>query len=142
MVPADLEPVVSIERESPSPWTPAQVLEELDNTASLVFVADDGTGTVRGWCCCRVLEGEAELLKIAVSSESRRIGIGRKLLDALCSCLVSRGVSELFLEVRSHNRSAIALYNIIGFQQVGLRAGYYSDPKDDAMLLKLVLSHD
>ena len=142
MVSADLEPVASIERESPSPWTLAQVREELDNSASLVFVADDGAGAVQGWCCCRLLAGEAELLKIAVSSKFRRLGIGRKLFESLCSCLVSREVSALFLEVRSHNRSAIAFYSAFGFQQVGMRIGYYSDPRDDAMLLKLGLPYD
>lgn len=136
MTAADLRAVAEIEQESPSPWTPDLILEELSFPGSMALVREDLEGVILGWCCARIVSGEAELLKIAVHHENRGAGNGDALLFYLETCLKDRGVEALFLEVRAKNQPALGLYRKHGFEQVGQRSGYYSNPVDDAVILK------
>ncbi|MBP1626508.1 MAG: ribosomal-protein-alanine acetyltransferase [Holophagaceae bacterium] len=82
--------------------------------------------------------GEAELLRIAVDSTSRREGIGRALLRASVRGLRELGIQEAHLEVRVSNAGARTLYEGEGWQFQGLRRSYYRDGEDAALyLLKL-----
>ena len=60
-------------------------------------------------------------------------------MTALCDSLKQKGSSSLTLEVRSSNLGAIALYEKLGFTQVGLRKNYYRNPKEDALILRKIL---
>lgn len=79
---------------------------------------------------------DAELIRIAVDESCRRHGIGRALLERLIAEAGTRGVSSIFLEVRSGNTPAIAMYEAAGFTREGVRKGYYSGPKEDALIMK------
>lgn len=137
MAPFDVEPIAEMERESPSPWTPAQIAGELVYSGSIALVAVSPEGNLYGWCCARYLGDEAELLKIAVRSEKRRSGTGDLLLETLQVLLAAKGIMNIFLEVRSRNMPALQLYRKHGFKVVGERPGYYSNPKDDALICQL-----
>ena len=63
-------------------------------------------------------------------------GIAEKLINSLVEELKKRGIHALLLEVRASNAPAIALYEKLGFQQVGLRKNYYRNPKEDARILR------
>ena len=78
---------------------------------------------------------EGEILRIAVNKKIRKAGLGRKLLTATIDEMKKSGANEIFLEVRASNESAIALYKSVGFEQIGIRKGYY-DNKEDAILYK------
>jgi ribosomal protein S18 acetylase RimI-like enzyme len=80
--------------------------------------------------------GEAELLRVAVSPGRRRSGLGRGLLQASEPLLREQGVRTLLLEVRVANDSARALYAALGWEQVGLRKGYYRDGEDAVLYRK------
>lgn len=80
--------------------------------------------------------GEAELLRVAVDPGRRRAGLGRRLLQASEPFLRDQGVGTLLLEVRVANASARALYAALGWEQVGLRKGYYRDGEDAALYRK------
>ena len=136
MAPIDLGAIVEIEQESPSPWTPEQIADELAFAGSVTLVSTDQEENVLGWCCARIAGEEAELLKIAVHPEKRRVGSGDALLVYLENTLKKKGVGMLFLEVRSKNLPALHFYRKHGFAQVGQRSGYYSDPVDDALILR------
>ena len=82
---------------------------------------------------------EAEILKVAVLPEMRAQGIGRMLADQLIRALRDKGVGVLHLEVRESNRAARILYETCGFRHAGRRPGYYSDPREDAVLMTLRL---
>lgn len=133
---ADREQVVAIELESPSPWAMAQISDELQYAGSVSLVAEDGAGEIYGWCCARSVADEAELLKIAVRSDLRRRSVAARLLCSLEDILMRSSVRELFLEVRSQNVPALHFYRKHGFGEVGRRIGYYSDPAEDALILK------
>lgn len=131
----DLESIQRIEQISYSPYSLSQLLAELKQKNSLVLVAVSGQ-TVIGWCGSRVIPPEAELLKIAVHPDYRRQGVGAKLLRHLEEKLAGNNVTDVYLEVRSMNDTAVKFYLKFGFFQVGLRKKYYSSPQDDALIYK------
>ena len=80
-------------------------------------------------------------MNVAVSPAYRRQGIGESLMVALMEALKERGIESLTLEVRASNEGAIALYDRLGFQQVGRRPNYYTDPREDALIMRKELYH-
>jgi ribosomal-protein-alanine N-acetyltransferase len=82
--------------------------------------------------------GEAHVLNVCVRPEYRCRGVGRRLLDHLLDRGRSAGMLEAFLEVRPSNTSAIRLYQAMGFEQIGIRRGYYQAAagREDAAVLK------
>jgi len=83
--------------------------------------------------------GDAELESVAVAETARRQGIGAALCEGVAQWCGAEGATELLLEVRAASAGAIALYSRLGFVVVGRRAGYYRDPADDALLMRLEL---
>ncbi len=90
-----------------------------------------------GYLIAREAGGSGEILNLAVDPPRRRAGIARALLDAGLAALRRRGAEEIFLEVRESNLAAQALYLGAGFRPVGQRAGYYRNPMEDALVLRL-----
>ena len=118
------------------PWSSRSIESELDNRLSLWLVAMDGD-VVAGYIGSQTVLGEADILNVAVSTEYRRRGIGEKLIVALAQMLkAEKDVYQLTLEVRVSNEPAIALYDKLGFKEVGRRPNYYSHPKEDAYILR------
>jgi ribosomal-protein-alanine N-acetyltransferase len=78
-----------------------------------------------------------ELENIVVAETARRRGIGQRLLGELIEQVRSTQGSEISLEVRQSNHDALSLYRKAGFEEVGLRRGYYSNPPEDAILCRL-----
>jgi len=85
--------------------------------------------------------GEAHILNLCVEQAHRCRGVGRQLLGALIERASAASMSEAFLEVRPSNTAAIRLYLALGFEQVGMRRGYYqaAGGREDAAVLKRVL---
>jgi ribosomal-protein-alanine N-acetyltransferase len=135
----DLEEVLRIETLcSPSPWTRAHFAATLESPLGRSLVARRGGRPVAFVCGTRV-EDEAEIQNLAVSPQERRRGIGAFLLALFLERVRREGCRRVFLEVRASNEAALRLYSGAGFERVGRRAGYYSDPKDDAVLMAAVL---
>ena len=76
------------------------------------------------------------MMNVAVTADYRRRGIAEKLVLALVEELKKKGSHALMLEVRASNAPAIALYEKLGFLQVGCRKNYYRNPKEDALILR------
>ena len=85
--------------------------------------------------------GEAHILNLCVEQAHRCRGVGRQLLGSLIERASAARMSEAFLEVRPSNTAAIRLYLALGFEQVGMRRGYYqaAGGREDAAVLKRVL---
>ena len=85
--------------------------------------------------------GEAHILNLCVEQAHRCRGVGRQLLGSLIERARAARMSEAFLEVRPSNTAAIRLYLALGFEQVGMRRGYYQamGGREDAAVLKRVL---
>ncbi len=117
------------------PWSENSVASELDNPLSLWLVALDGE-TVAGYVGSQSVLDGADMMNVAVHPDYRRKGIARELVTGLMNALVEKGVKSLALEVRVSNAPAIALYEQMGFQQVGLRPNYYRNPKENALIMR------
>ena len=86
-----------------------------------------------------VLAPESELELIAVCPEAQRRGVARRLFEDLAAELSAAGAAEVNLEVRAGNRAALGLYRKLGFVESGRRKGYYQNPVEDALQLRLGL---
>lgn len=139
----NLSEVVAIEAQTFSPCSQTDISRHFEPNNRLAFVACDffkpSKPQLVGWCSVLIVHPEAELLKIAVSSNRLREGIGQILLSHLIKYLGINNYETLFLEVRSLNQSALKLYKKNGFLEVGCRKEYYVNPVDDALIFKKIL---
>lgn len=117
------------------PWSERSINSELTNPLSLWIVAVDNDEVV-GYVGSQSVLGEADMLNLAVKPQYRRQGIGEKMVHVLIEHLKAAQNHSITLEVRASNKSAIALYTKLGFLQVGCRPRYYSNPKEDALILR------
>jgi len=140
IVPADLDRIAAIERAIfPDPWSRRAFAETLARSSARGFALDDAEGQVIGYGVCALAADEGEILNLAVDPARRRRGAGRRLLAAMLDWLAAGGVREVFLEVRASNAAAIGLYARSGFRHLGIRKGYYSGPREDALTMVLEL---
>lgn len=116
------------------PWSETSVASELDNPLSLWLIAEE-EGTVLGYVGSQTVLDETDMMNIAVRPECRRRGIAAALIGELVNQLREHGSHVLRLEVRESNVPAIALYESMGFTQLGLRKNYYRNPKENALIL-------
>ena len=117
------------------PWSERSVASELTNPYSYWLVAEVD-GCVAGYVGSQSAIDEADMMNIAVHPDYRRKGIAEKLVAALCEGLARKGIHALLLEVRASNEPAKALYEKLGFTQVGRRPNYYRNPREDALILR------
>ena len=117
------------------PWSEKSVASELTNQLSLWLVALDGE-RVSGYVGSQSVLGESDMMNVAVHPDCRRQGIAEKLCLALVEALKEKGNHCLTLEVRASNEPAKALYEKLGFIQIGLRKNYYRNPREDACILR------
>lgn len=127
--------VAALEKQCFSdPWSENSVASELENPLSLWLIAEED-GAVCGYVGSQTVLDETDMMNIAVHPDCRGKGIAAALITELVSRLKARGSRVLRLEVRESNFSAIALYEALGFTQLGLRKNYYRNPKENALIL-------
>ena len=144
----DLLEVVQIEEQSGlSRWGWAAYYAELQGAnRDLMLVARPSRSSiieytpVVGYIVARETAGEFHINNVAVRAEFRRKGIGEALLTRILDEARRRRATAAFLEVRSANRAAQALYEKNGFKAIARRSNYYSDPAEDAVVMSLVLA--
>ncbi len=137
MMEIDLGEVAVIEQKSYAfPWSENIFRDCL--RVGYTCRALDLAGQVIGYGVMSLGAGEAHILNVCVREEFRSRGFGRRLLEHLLERATASGVAEAFLEVRPSNLSAIRLYQHLGFEQIGIRRGYYqaTDGREDAIVLK------
>ena len=136
----DVSEVIAVERASYQfPWSEGIFRDCLRvGYVCRVVTADDA---IIGYGVMSIGAGEAHILNLCISDSYRCRGVGRRLLSYLIERGTAAGMSEAFLEVRPSNSSAIRLYLSVGFEQVGMRRGYYQavGGREDAAVLKLAL---
>lgn len=126
--------ITAIEQQCfPDPWSLQGFIDAAENACTTVWAALDGE-QVLGYLVCFCAADEAEICNIAADPAHRQQGIGSLLLQ---TALAAHPAADFYLEVRISNRAARALYEKYGFQEIGIRPGYYEDPREDAVLMKL-----
>lgn len=140
MQPDDLDEVFQIELKAyPFPWTRGIFTDCLQSGFPAWVMHQDGV--ICAYSLVSLGAGESHLLNLCVDPDYQRTGLGSFFLDWLLTEVAKRGAEVLFLEVRPSNIAAISLYERRGFNQIGLRPGYYrTDPKrEDALVMALQL---
>ena len=138
IVPMDrghVDQIAELERQCFStPWSETQLEDALYNDAACFIVAEDGEGGVLGYAGLTTVLDEGYINNIAVEEAARKHGVASALLDVFVR-FGAVNLAFLTLEVRKSNAAAIGLYEKFGFQQVGLRKGFYSHPREDAIIM-------
>lgn len=122
---------------SPPPWSAADFASFAADPLAFLLVEGDAA-----FLLGRAVAGEAELLTLAVAPESRRLGLGSKLLSRFLYQARLRGADQAFLEVSAQNPAAVKLYESQGFILSGRRRGYYATPEGprvDALVMTRAL---
>ena len=132
--PDDFKEIAALEKECfAHPWSENAIKEGYENNTK--YLCFKQFGKVLGYVGVDTVLDEGYITNVAVTKMARRMGIGEKLLDALFCFAKENGLSFLTLEVRKSNLAAIKLYEKCGYKKVGERPGFYTDPKEDAILL-------
>ena len=140
MLEADLTPVMAIEGAAYShPWSPG-IFRDCINAGytCMLMLLDD---VAIGHAVMSTAVGEAHILNICVHPDYQGRGLGRRFLEHLLNVAVQKSADTAFLEVRASNKSALSLYDSIGFNEIGVRPGYYpcNDGREDAIIFALNL---
>ncbi len=110
-------------------WGKSQWEKELADKSRLCFGISFNSNLV-GIACCWLVLDELQITAIAVHPNSRRLGVGEKLLSHLLKESRTLGAKKAFLEVKSSNLPAISLYKKVGFKENGYRRKYFKDGSD------------
>ncbi len=139
-----LDEVSAIELESyENPWTRSAFESELRKNPvgfARVALTLDPPVRVAGYCVAWIVFEHIHIQNLAVHSEHRRGGLGRRLLGSALEEGRARGARAALLEVRRSNAAAQNLYRALGFVEAGTRRQYYSQPREDALLFRKELS--
>lgn len=139
MTSSDLSGVAAVEKKSYQfPWS-EDIFKDCLKARYECWVCEE-QDKVLGYCIASIAVGEAHILNICVDPAEQSQGIGRKLLENLIEVARSRA-ETVFLEVRPSNTVAIALYENIGFNEIGIRKDYYpaENGREDALMLAMEL---
>ena len=117
------------------PWSENSVASELNNKLAFWLVAEE-EGRVAGYIGSQTCGDETDMMNVAVHPDFRRRGIAEALVNGLVKELKAMESHCLTLEVRASNAPAIALYEKLGFTEIGRRKNYYRNPKEDALILR------
>ena len=118
------------------PWSEKALSDEIDNPAAYFVVAVE-EDEVLGYGGMHTVLGESYIDNIAVFPQHRGCGAGRAVTTALIEKAKENGGVFITLEVRASNVPAIALYTSLGFENVGVRKRFYTNPEEDAVIMTL-----
>jgi ribosomal-protein-alanine N-acetyltransferase len=134
--PTDLDSVEEIERASyPTPWSRAMFVTELRKSSSLGVGAFANDGVLVGYAFVSRYVDAWHVMNIAVAPEFRRRGVARTLLERVFEITAIDPRRGYTLEVRVSNTDAIRLYERLGFESRGIRRAYYTDNREDALIM-------
>lgn len=133
----DLDAIVAIENAVyPTPWSRSMFAGELAKPSSLSIGAfDPGAGGLVAYLVVSRYVDAWHIMNVAVQPEYRRQGVASRLLDELFELTSGDPRRGYTLEVRVSNTTAIGLYERFGFEPSGFRRGYYTDNREDALIM-------
>ncbi|MCI3922634.1 ribosomal protein S18-alanine N-acetyltransferase [Paenibacillus sp. TRM 82003] len=132
----DIPEVCAIEVEAfTSPWSEQAFMNELTQNQFAMYIVLEHAGRIIGYGGMWVIIDEAHVTNIAITGEYRGRKLGARLMAELAARAYRMGATRMTLEVRVSNTVARQLYGKFGFEEVGLRPGYYSDNGEDAIIM-------
>lgn len=140
---ADLDAIMALETSifENDAWSPEMMARDVADPSCYYLVAfpPDAPERIEAYAGLLAPRGalEGDIQTIAVAEPARGHGLGRTLMLSLIGEARKRGAREVFLEVRADNPSAQRLYRRLGFEDVGVRRGYYQPDNVDAIVMRL-----
>ena len=136
MAVSDLEAVSRIEQLCfHIPWSRDALRMEVEqNRCARYFVAKEDNMVI-GYGGMWLVLDEAHITNIAIHPDYRRKGAGRLIMETMMKEAVKSGAERMTLEVRVSNKPAISLYTSLGFEEGGIRKGYYANNREDALIM-------
>ena len=133
----DVDAIDEIERASmPAPWSPAMFAGEIAKPTSVCLgLFESTTGRLVGYVIVSRYVDAWHVMNLVVAEDRRRMGIATSLLEELFARTSDEGRRCFTLEVRASNDAAIHLYETMGFRAQGVRRGYYTDNREDAVIM-------
>jgi ribosomal-protein-alanine N-acetyltransferase len=136
LTPRDLPAVEAIERRAyPTPWSRSMFAGELSKPSSICLGAFDGDGSLVGYLIISRYVDAWHVMNVATDPDQRRRGVATMLLERLFELTARDAQRGYTLEVRVSNADAIRLYERLGFRARGIRRGYYTDNREDALIM-------
>lgn len=132
----DLAAIIRMENRCfTDPWSPETLFGELSTDRLRLPLVAEQNGTLCGYIMAWIVVDQLHVLNIATDPDYQRQGVATALLQEAVRLGRPRGTVEVTLEVRASNHSARAFYLRHGFDEVGLRPGYYQDNGEDAIVM-------
>jgi ribosomal-protein-alanine N-acetyltransferase len=132
----DIEKIMIVEKASfTTPWSADAFLNELLNNHFAYYMVAVVEKRIVGYCGVWVILDEAHITNVAVHPDFRGRKIGEQLMGHMISLSMMYGAKKMTLEVRVSNQVAQALYGKLGFENHGIRKGYYTDNQEDAIIM-------
>lgn len=117
------------------PWSKESLVYELSENPRAVYIVAEVDGHVVGYVGVWGIVDEGHITNVAVSPDYRRKNIGSLLIYHMLKATTQAGLVRHTLEVRAGNAPAQALYRKYGFEEAGIRKGYYQDNGEDAIIM-------
>lgn len=131
-----LSQVMEIEKASfPSPWSWYSFVNEVMKNSFAYYIVAVSDKNVVGYAGMWLILDEAHITSVAVHPHHRGNGIGRALMQEMVRRAAMMGINKMTLEVRPSNTAARHLYATLGFIERGVRKGYYTDTREDAIIM-------
>src|SRR5690348_6079533 len=131
----DLAAIETIERRAyPTPWSRSMFASELAKPTSICLGAFEGLDLIGYVINSRYVDAW-HIMNVAVAPEHQRRGVASQLLERLFELTRNDERRGYTLEVRVSNEGAVRLYEQLGFEARGIRRGYYTDNREDALIM-------
>lgn len=132
----DIEQIVALEQICFAvPWSRESIIKDMTENKLAFYLVAELNETVIGYVGIWNVIDEGHINNVAVSPLYRRQHIGTVLIDTLIKATTEAGIKRHTLEVREGNEAARALYSKFGFKEAGVRAKYYEDNNEDAIIM-------
>ncbi|MGO1372501.1 MAG: ribosomal protein S18-alanine N-acetyltransferase [Senegalia sp. (in: firmicutes)] len=132
----DIDDVLEVEKVSFStPWSKESFIQEIKENKLARYIIAQVDEKVVAYGGMWLILDEAHITNVAVATGFRNRGIGQMIIDGLTNICNELIINHMTLEVRKSNYPAIKLYKNNGFIEIGTRAGYYADTKEDAIIM-------
>ena len=143
MLENDLEKIMEIELASfTSPWSPFAFTSELKENDYARYFCLEVSGQIVGYMGLWFILEEGHITNVAITPLYRGNRWGEYLMRSVMKMMLSEGMERMTLEVRASNSPAQQLYERLGFVKAGVRKGYYSDNREDAIIMWLDLGKE
>lgn len=139
---ADLPGIMRIEHATfaGETWSESAMRDELESEYRHYLALVDDAQTVYGYGGLLAVGPDGDIQTIAIDASARGTGQGRRIMAELLAEATRRDVERIFLEVRGDNTVAQKLYESLGFEQIGVRPGYYQPGNVDAIVMRLEMT--